>query len=128
MSRKGPPRLTISEERSREGGGRWGRNLGFYSADFSRVWHVVWPLAIILLGWSLLRGVTAPGGTHWAVTIELKNKGWKLESGAYTAFVGGVDLDLTAADILDGEIVLNLTAVMGGVEVKVPRDLTGLSV
>ena len=103
-----------------------GSNLGIWHLNFSVVWKVFWPVILILIGWSLLRGVTSTGGTHWAIMsgIELRNKGWKLESGNMIAFMGGINLDLTVAEIPEADTVLNLTAIMGGIEVKVPDDVS----
>ena len=103
-----------------------GSNLGIYRLDFSIVWKIFWPVVLILIGWSLLRGTTSTGGTHWAIMsgIELRNKGWRLESGNMLAFMGGIDLDMTVAEIPEEETVLNLTAVMGGIEVRVPNDVS----
>ena len=39
------------------------------------------------------------------------------------AFMGGINLDLTVAEIPETDTVLNLTAIMGGIEVKVPDDV-----
>ncbi len=103
-----------------------GSNLGLYRLDFSFVWKIFWPVVLILIGWSLLRGTTSTGGTHWAIMsgIELHEQGWQLESGNMIAFMGGIDLDLTVADIPEKETVLNLTAIMGGIEVRVPDDIS----
>ena len=103
-----------------------GSNLGIYRLDFSIVWKIFWPVVLILIGWSLLRGTTSTGGTHWAIMsgIELRNKGWRLESGNMLAFMGGIDIDMTVAEIPEEETVLNLTAVMGGIEVRVPNDVS----
>lgn len=103
-----------------------GRNLGLYQFDLSIIWKVFWPLLLIFIGWSLLRGASGPsGGARWAVMggIEQKNKGWKVTDAQYFAVMGGVDLDLTMADIPPRDIRLNLTAVMGGITLVVPRDL-----
>ncbi len=102
-----------------------GRNLGYYWVSLSVLWRVFWPAVIILIGWSLIRGAAGPGGTHWAVMsgIELKNPGWRVEDGNYTALMGGVDLDLSVADIPDGKTQLGLTAIMGGIDVKVPSGI-----
>ncbi len=99
-----------------------GNNLGLYELNFSFLWKLVWPVVIILIGWSLLRGTSSSGGIHWAVMsgIELKQKGWKLKDGSFFAFMGGVKMDLNAAEIPEGEIHLNVTAVMGGIEIIVP--------
>jgi len=58
-----------------------GRNLGLYHVDLSIIWRVLWPIVIILIGWSLIRGSSAAGGTYWAVMsgIERKVPGWNLE-------------------------------------------------
>ncbi|MEW5865533.1 MAG: cell wall-active antibiotics response protein LiaF [Bacillota bacterium] len=102
-----------------------GRNMGLYWVDLSILFRILWPAVIILIGWSLIRGASGCGGTRWAVMsgIDLKNRGWRLEDGNYIAIMGGANLDLTCADIPDKETVLNLTAVMGGINVKVPADL-----
>ncbi|MFA4885462.1 MAG: LiaF domain-containing protein [Desulfotomaculaceae bacterium] len=99
-----------------------GHNLGLYELNFSIFWRLFWPVVIILIGWSFLRGTSGSGGVHWAVMsgIELKQKGWKLEDGSFFALMGGVRMDLNAAEIPEGEIRLNVTAVMGGIEIIVP--------
>ncbi|MDK2931825.1 MAG: hypothetical protein PWR07_1956 [Bacillota bacterium] len=58
-----------------------GRNLGLYHVDLSIIWRVLWPIVIILIGWSLIRGSSAAGGTYWAVMsgIERKVPGWNLD-------------------------------------------------
>ncbi|MEW6171486.1 MAG: cell wall-active antibiotics response protein LiaF [Bacillota bacterium] len=102
-----------------------GSNLGYYQLNFGLFWKVFWPVLIILLGWSILRGGVAGGGTHWAVMsgLELKNEGWKLDDGNYLAFMGGAKIDLSVAEIPQRETTLSITAVMGGVEVRVPPGL-----
>jgi hypothetical protein len=102
-----------------------GSNLGIWSLNLSVVWQVFWPVVLILIGWSILRGTTTTGGTHWAIMsgIELRNKGWRLESGNMIAFMGGIDLDLTVAEIPEKDTVLNLTAIMGGIDVRVPDNV-----
>jgi hypothetical protein len=102
-----------------------GRNLGLYELNLAVFWKVFWPVVLIFIGWSVLRGMTKSGGFHWAVMsgIELKSKGWKLVDSSYLAFMGGIEMDLTVADIPGQETVLNLTAVMGGIDVRVPADL-----
>ncbi|RJQ30390.1 MAG: hypothetical protein C4589_03515 [Peptococcaceae bacterium] len=107
------------------GGAFLGRNLGFYELDLSFLLKILGPVILILIGWNLFRGAGGAGGLHWAVMsgIELKNQGWKVADGSYLAFMGGVDMDLTVADIPEGEVTLNLTAFMGGIEVRVPPGL-----
>ncbi|HOV78883.1 MAG TPA: LiaF-related protein [Bacillota bacterium] len=102
-----------------------GHNLGLYELDYSTFWKLFWPAVLILIGWGFLRGTSGSGGVHWAVMsgIELKQKGWKLEDGGYFALMGGVKMDLNAAEIPEGEIHLNMTAVMGGIEIIVPAGI-----
>ena len=101
------------------------RNIGLYELDFSVFWKLLWPLLIILIGWSLLRSASTAGGTHWAVMsgIESKNPGWELRSSGYVAIMGGIEMDLRVANIPEGRTVLDLTAVMGGIDLRVPGDL-----
>jgi len=103
-----------------------GHNLSYYAFDVSVVWKVVLPLVVMLVGWSLLRGpLKTSGGTHFAIMsgINLKSPGWKLENGSFLAFMGGAEIDLTVADIPDEPVELNLTAVMGGIDIRVPAGL-----
>ncbi len=102
------------------------RNLGYYEFDVTAVWKVLFPLIVIFIGWSLLRGpLKTSGGAHFAVMsgINLKSPGWKLESGSFIAFMGGADIDMTVASIPEELVELNLTAVMGGIDIRVPAGL-----
>lgn len=102
-----------------------GRNLGIIDQELIRhFWRMLIPVIIIFIGISLLRGKAA-GGSRLAIMggIEEGRSPWKLESSSYLAFMGGVDLDITTAEIPEGETVLDLTAVMGGIDVKIPSDL-----
>ena len=49
------------------------------------------------------------------------------ESGSFFAFMGGVDMDIPVADVPERVVSLDLTAVMGGIEIRVPRDFTIVS-
>ncbi len=102
-----------------------GNNLELYSLDFSILWALFWPAVLIIIGWSLLRGSMKTKGTSWAVMsgLEYCEEGWKLDNRSFFAFMGGIELDLTRARIEQEETYLNLTAVMGGITVKVPRDI-----
>lgn len=103
-----------------------GRNLDLYYFDLRFFWRLFWPVVLILLGISFLRGPQAQGRSNWAVmgSVERTDKGWPLESGSYWAFMGSVELDLRQAIIAEGEYYLNCNAVMGSVEITVPPDLT----
>lgn len=96
--------------------------------DMKVFWSILLAAALILFGLSLIRGRAASGGNAGrfafmgGVTVGGSTP-WKLESGSYFAFMGGIDIDLTTAEIPGGETVLDLTAFMGGIEVKIPPDL-----
>ncbi|MFW5995822.1 MAG: LiaF transmembrane domain-containing protein [Halanaerobiaceae bacterium] len=102
-----------------------GRNLGLYSLQLRTLLQIFWPLVIIYLGFRILQGVFKKGGNSWAVMggVERKEDGWLLESGGYTALMGGVELDLTKAKFAEDVVELDLLAVMGGIDVKVSEDI-----
>lgn len=105
-----------------------GRNLGWFDIDTRLFWNLLWPVILILIGFNLLRGRAFGGGRSGRFSfLGGANVGgaqpWKLESGSYFALMGGIDIDLTAAEIQEGETFLDLTAIMGGIDVKVPKDL-----
>ncbi len=105
-----------------------GRNLDLFYVDTRIFWNLLWPVVLILIGISLLRGraFSSAGGGRFAFMGGSEIGGsepWKLESGSYFAVMGGIEMDLRAAEIPQGETILDLTAIMGGIDVKVPRDL-----
>ncbi len=105
-----------------------GRNLGLFEVDTSLFFNLLWPAILILIGISLLRGKTHGSGKGGRFTFmggaEVGGKEpWNLEDGSYFAFMGGIEMDLMNADVPEGETVLDLTAIMGGIEVKIPKEL-----
>ncbi len=104
-----------------------GRNLDLFTFETRLFFNILWPVILILVGLNLLRGKSFGGGGGRFSFMSGTNVGgaqpWKLESGSYFAFMGGIEMDLTCAELEEGETVLDLTAVMGGIEVKVPKDL-----
>ncbi len=101
------------------------RNLDWLDVDFSIFWKILWPLILILAGISFLKGGSHKGRTHWAFMsgLTFKTPGWKLQNSSYVAFMGGIDLDMTVAEIPEGETIIDLTAVMGAVDIKVPSNV-----
>ena len=101
--------------------GLLGRNLGLYEFDLTLIWRVLLPILLVHLGWQIIKAAGAKNA-RWAImgAVELKDEGWPLTSDSFIAFMGGFDLDLTAASIPAGETVLHLIAIMGGMDVKVP--------
>jgi hypothetical protein len=105
-----------------------GRNLGLFKVDLSIIFNLLWPVILILVGFSLLRGRSQSGGSGGRLVVMGGTKvggeqPWKLESGSYFALMGSIEIDLTAAEIETGETLLDLTAIMGGIEVRIPSDL-----
>ena len=101
-------------------------SLGFASINLSEVLKLVFPLLIILIGASLFFGRSFTGKSTLAILggVERgKKSSWHLENGSYFAFMGGIELDLRHAVIPEGETFLDLTAIMGGVDIRVPADL-----
>ena len=91
----------------------------------------LWPLALIVAGLGIVAhaaGFRVPtlsgdsGSTTWAVLGVRKIV---IDSRSYTggriiAFMGGCELDLTKADMEQGPAAIELIAVWGGIEIKVP--------
>lgn len=105
-----------------------GRNFGLFTFELRFFFNLIWPIILILIGFNLIRGRSHAGGKGGRFTfMGGTNVGgvqpWKLESGSYFAFMGGIEMDLTAAEMEEGETFLDLTAIMGGIEVKVPKGL-----
>jgi hypothetical protein len=105
-----------------------GRNLGLFQIDTRLFLNLLWPFILILIGINLLRGRAVSGGKGGRFSfMGGSNVGgaqsWNLESGSYFALMGGLEMDLTSAVVAEGETILDLTAIMGGIDVKIPRDM-----
>jgi hypothetical protein len=103
------------------------------------IWELFWPIVLILVGSSLVmqtlnRGRERPD-TSDSVTMFAVMSGWKHRSnstnfrgGDLTAFMGGCELDLRDAAIPAGShATLDVVAVMGGAEIRVPPNWTIVS-
>lgn len=99
-------------------------NLELFTLDFSLFWSLFWPVIIILIGARIIIGHKS-GESRVAIMggIEKKGTPWKLESGNYQAILGGVELDLSSAEFTDKVITLELTAILGGIDITVPNDV-----
>ena len=100
-----------------------------------RIWQL-WPLLLILLGTSLvlrsIRGpVAAADGTDsnsevhsfaMMAGINLKNESQDFRGGDLSAVMGGVELDLRNARTSSPQVVIDVFAWWGGVDITVPRD------
>lgn len=97
----------------------------------------LWPLFIILAGLGILsRGFSGrtDGGkassddriSQFGILCGLSPKvgSQSFKGGEVNAFMGGVEVDLREADIGEEEAVIVVFAMMGGIEIVVPRDWT----
>ena len=94
------------------------------------VWDL-WPVFIILLGLSLLGHIhhrpaqTGEGDALNQTFImgggTIINSSKTLKGGNLTAIMGGGEIDLTSADMAGNEMVLDIFAFWGGVELRIPK-------
>ena len=95
-----------------------------------------WPVAIIVVGLSIIMG---PGkivrkkeefedkenyisGFAIFSGLERKIRSKSFRGGSVTSLFGGADIDLRDASISPDGAVLDLTAVFGGVDIRIPND------
>jgi predicted membrane protein len=94
-----------------------------------------WPMLLVLLGvsmvWRSLAGrAGAPSDSHAIVSavavlggVNRGNNSKTFRGGDLTAVLGGCEIDLRQAAI-DGEAVIDVFAMWGGIELRVPEDWT----
>jgi predicted membrane protein len=110
-------------------------------------WDVIWPALLILAGLFVFIGVIAKAGrrrrqrqatppsssTSSSSFIEgdvlLGSREEHVESdefegGDIRCVLGGFNLDLSRSKVKDGQAVIHVRAVLGGIEIKVPEDWT----
>jgi predicted membrane protein len=98
-----------------------------------------WPLILIFLGMMMIvkslfsrRGITPPFVESSDMNNYIKatailsgfkriNNSKNFKGGEFTAIMGGLEIDLRDASI-EGEAVIDIFALMGGVEMRVPED------
>lgn len=96
----------------------------------------LWPLLFVFFGasliWRGLRGKRSASGVDGHSTINALavlggvhrgNNSRAFRGGDLTAIMGGCEIDLRQAAI-DGEAVIDVFAMWGGIEIKVPEDWT----
>lgn len=101
------------------------------------VWQYIWPFLIIFVGlWLILRPALKyrsaenfPQIKENDIDLTCIFSGMKrrIESlnfrgGQATAIMGGLELDFTSAGLEGGKATIDATAIMGGVDITVPRD------
>jgi lia operon protein LiaF len=94
-------------------------------------WAIFWPLVLILLGvWILVRPrwIGARGPAELLFFNNLRRKGaWQVKNEEIWTFLGNVNLDLTSAEIPNGETKYNIYGFIGDVDLLVPQGV-GVSV
>ena len=101
--------------------------------DFS-VWRL-WPLVLVAVGFRLLlHSRSDPDGPAAADSAEIASaflcgverriRSTDFRSGSASAFMGGVNLDFTGADMAEDRAVLHVFVTMGGVEIRIPEEWT----
>jgi predicted membrane protein len=101
-------------------------------------WAAFWPMMLIALGLSIMWGsfqwgskpvasASATGDPRTTLNeavvfggLERRMTSQDFQGGDITAIFGGVELDLTEANMQANEATLAITAIFGGVEVRVP--------
>lgn len=99
-----------------------------------KTWSYVWPLLIIFAGlWTLLGALRhrSPAATvikegdidAFALFAGLERRvdSPAFRGGKATAIMGGVDLDLRGAGLAEGSAAIDLSVIMGGITLRVPR-------
>lgn len=98
--------------------------------------HDWWPVILIIVGGSLLfrslrkHKPSAPNADADSMVnlfalfggFERTNSSQDFRGGELTAVMGGCDLDLRRASITSSEAVVDIFALWGGIEIKIPED------
>ncbi len=102
-----------------------GNNTNLFHINLDSLWSLLWPVILILVGVNLAFGKKGNGKSNFAIlgSVEKKTERWVLKDSSFVAFWGGIELDLTLAEIPQEKTIVDLTAVMGGIEVIVPQDI-----
>ena len=101
------------------------------------IWSFFWPLTIIALGvWMILRprGVSRPRGVGSGVRVwqrllgDVRRRGdWQVTDEEFWHLIGDVRLDMTEAQIPEGETTIRIYGLVGSLRLVVPEGV-GVSV
>lgn len=92
----------------------------------------LWPVILILIGLAMIRGHAWKSNKeildHDSVNLSMMLGGGEyrfasknFKGGKVTAFMGGGTLDLTEAEMEGDEVELDVFAMMGGMEIRIPK-------
>jgi hypothetical protein len=97
--------------------------LGIITVD---LWSILWPLAIIFFGLTMLTGLGTRGTDDKTVNSaviwwgsERRTTSQDFRGGSLSAIMGGISADLRQADIVD-RAEISVFVFWGGVDIKVP--------
>ena len=110
--------------------------LGKFDILGRSAWHYIWPAAIILVGLWIVAGAfgrTRSAGMAGSKDSDLdafvifsgltrRIESQDFRGGKATAILGGIELDLTQAKLAGDRASLDLSVIMGGIDVRVPRS------
>jgi predicted membrane protein len=99
-------------------------------------WHYIWPVLIILVGLWMVAGSFGRRRTATAAQarendlnasallsgLEHRVESQAFKGGRASAIMGGIDIDLTQAKLAGDQASLDLSVIMGGIDVRVPRS------
>jgi hypothetical protein len=99
-------------------------------------WHYIWPALIILVGLWIIAGAFGRRRVSGAIGakdsdldafVMFSGLNRRIESqsfrgGKATAILGGIELDLTQAKLAEDRANLDLSVIMGGIDVRVPKS------
>ena len=95
-----------------------------------------WPVVLVAIGIRVLMNAMSGPDDAAAVSdseesasaflgaVERRNRSADFRGGSASAFMGGVNLDLREADIAGERAVIQVFAMMGGLEIRVPEEWT----
>jgi hypothetical protein len=101
--------------------------------DWASAWDWLWPVALLLVGVVLVlnrRGADDLDDDNRISAFllmaghSLRSNAPRFRGGELTIVMGGYELDLTEAGPAEGDGLIEIFAMMGGVELKVPRNWT----
>jgi len=100
------------------------------------VWYYLWPFLVIGLGlWLLVKPAFRRRKENFpkvkdddldisavfsAVKRRIESKNFR--GGSATSVFGGIELDFSNAGLAGGQATIELTAILGGIEIRVPRE------
>ena len=91
------------------------------------VWSFIWPLAFIALGaWLLLHPPTVRSGARVQHRLlgDIRRRGeWQVTDEEFWVLVGDIKLDMTDAEIPQGETLIRTYGFVGSVKLIVPEGI-----